>query len=134
MLEAQIPEPPAEPPPEPIPGVPPIRPPEKPPKPPIEEPPPPAHAPHQKHAHAQVGGQGSQTGLRGNASARPNRARGSMRGGDAQVGQLWSIACLAAPRCYMVAASAFHLVNPPADAKGAGGPYEMEVVKAQETE
>ncbi len=49
---------------------------------------------------------------------------------DIQVGQLWSIACLAAPRCYMAAASAFHLVNPPTDAKTTGGLYKMEVVEA----
>ena len=34
------------------------------------------------------------------------------------------------PRCYMAAASAFHLVNLTADAKAADGLYEMEVVEA----
>ena len=34
----------------------------------------------------------------------------------------------------MAAASAFHLVNPPADAKAADGLHEMEVVEAQEAE
>ncbi len=38
------------------------------------------------------------------------------------------------PRGYMAAASAFHLVNLPADAKAADGLYETDVVETQEAE